>query len=119
MQAVFLPGGHRKPTIAGQFLRSFTQARHPSLTSAAGDQIVFEQGKADVLLPGVNGFGCCRFEKSAYADQDAFTQTKDPRLDFRIAELGRAAQRKNKNWSRFPIQVAQQPRSGRRVAGRS
>jgi hypothetical protein len=43
----------------------------------AGDQIVFEQSKTDVLLVAVNRLSRRCFDEPAYAHEHSFTQTKN------------------------------------------
>jgi hypothetical protein len=58
----------------------------------AGDQIVFEQSKTDVLLAAVNRFSRRCFDESAYAHEHSFTRTKNPLMNLGVAELGREPQ---------------------------
>ena len=62
----------------------------------AGDQIVFEQAKTNMLLATVNRF--CRrcFDESAYAHEHSFTQTQNSLMNLWIAELGGEPQWKDR-----------------------
>ena len=62
----------------------------------AGDQIVFEQSKTDVLLAAVNRFSRRCFDESAYAHERSFTKTKNSLMNLGVAELGREPQWENR-----------------------